>query len=63
MEARLEMGKIVADQRITRALRSKFPPAVTHHIKPGDDDLDFRKKREDESATTNAIEWKKKERL
>lgn len=36
VDARLEMGSIVAEQRITRALRSKLPPAVHYDISPGD---------------------------
>ena len=44
VDARLEMGRIVTEQRISRALKSKLPPAVTHDIKSGDDVLVFREK-------------------
>ena len=44
VEARLEMGRIISEQRITRALRSKLPPAVINHVKAADDVLVFREK-------------------
>ena len=45
VDARLEMGSIVSEQRITRALRSKLPPAVLHNKNAGDDVLVFREKK------------------
>lgn len=45
VDARLEMGRIVTEQRITRALRSKLPPAVTHDIRVGQESLVYREKK------------------
>ena len=45
VDARLEMGRIVTEQRIARALKSKLPPAVTHNLNPGDNVLVFREKK------------------
>ena len=42
MDARIEMGKIVREQRIAHALKSKLPPAVTHYVKAGDEVFVFR---------------------
>ena len=44
VDARLEMGRIVSEQRITRALKSKLPPAFLHDIRPGDDVLVYLEK-------------------
>ena len=45
VDARLEMGRIVAEQRIYRALKSKLPRAVVHDIKAGDDVIVYREKK------------------
>ena len=39
VDARLEMGRIVTEQRITTALRSKLLPEFLHNITAGDDVL------------------------
>ena len=60
VDARLEMGRIVTEQRISRALRSKLPPAVLHNIKAGDNVLVYReaKKRWIGPYTVNRVEDK-----
>ena len=45
VDERLEMGEIVTEQRIARALNSKLPPAVTHDVKAGDEVFVFREKK------------------
>ena len=45
VDARLKMGTIVAEQRVTRALKSKLRPAIKFKIEPGDDVLVYREKK------------------
>lgn len=46
VDARMEMGSIFTDQKVTRALRAKLPPEVLHNINTDDQVLVFREKPE-----------------
>lgn len=46
LDARVEMGNIFAEQRITMALKSKLRPSFFQDIKDGDDALVYREKND-----------------
>lgn len=50
--ARLKMASIIAEQGISRALRSKLPPVARYHISPGDSVLEYREEKNLGSAHT-----------